>query len=323
MSTAQGQSSPPLPPHTVRIKRKRNQDPLQALLLGQDTATKRSRTNSYVFKLAATEEQPRRAGAITLLEGPAIASQQSPAAVTASSSSFLQSAREILNPARLFHFPTRKRQISESADVDARQPQSKKAVLAADIVMDDQPMARRPRTPEIPKVKVLGQSPPRRSIISPVSRTIPIQDREAKQQRRRRSSTMSLSPSGSYQAMPTSKEDELQKMVDSYLQLNHDNEEKPMQKLKRPHAHHAPAATRDVESGTASPALKTRHLADTQSQFEAQARLLNERLESTQKQAPTSDDVSGDVEVEDYVYDVYYREKLLGDTWSGGQYGLL
>ncbi|ODQ64984.1 hypothetical protein NADFUDRAFT_83108 [Nadsonia fulvescens var. elongata DSM 6958] len=42
-----------IPPSTVRIKRKRNQDPLAALVL-DDQTKKRSRTDSFVFKFAGT-----------------------------------------------------------------------------------------------------------------------------------------------------------------------------------------------------------------------------------------------------------------------------
>ncbi|KAK9376955.1 uncharacterized protein V1513DRAFT_374807 [Lipomyces chichibuensis] len=328
------QTSPPLPPHTVRIKRKRNQDPLQALLLGQGGASKRSRTNSYVFKLAATEEAPRHAGAITLLE----ASSPPPEEETKEVSNVLKAARNILNPARLFRFPTRKRR-AESVPDEAERLQSPRESITASLTPKTQPRKRISPVPikpaeqsvpvsqyrnEIPKVKILDRSPPRRPMAVPHS---PISAR------RRRSSTasLSLSPTSSYQ-MATANEDELQKMVDLYLQLNHeDGVSKPCSALKRPH--HQEQRLQQLTSGTASPDHKTRHVTGADSHMAAQNQRLAERLEAAAQKsqaggdstriAKVSDDASVDSEIEDYVYDVYYREKFLGSTWDGGQYGLL
>ncbi|KAK9388057.1 hypothetical protein V1515DRAFT_534157 [Lipomyces mesembrius] len=337
------QTSPPLPPHTVRIKRKRNQDPLQALLLGQDSASKRSRTNSFVFKLAATEEAPRHAGAITLLEAP----PSPPEEETKEVSNVLKAAQSILNPARLFRFPTRKRRAESVPDEAARrQPprerttasptpktQPRNQISPVPIKPAEQSVPVSQHRNEIPKVKVLDQSPPRRPIAVPHSPA---------SSRRRRSSTasLSLSPTSSYQ-MATANEDELQKMVDLYLQLNHEEDvSKPCSALKRPH-HHTVLDTlneqrlQQLTSGTASPDHKTRHVTGTDSHMAAQNQRLAQRLEAAAQKsqaraggdpvriAHVSDDASADSEIEDYVYDVYYREKFLGSTWDGGQYGLL
>ncbi|KAK9319264.1 hypothetical protein V1517DRAFT_266616 [Lipomyces orientalis] len=342
MSTPQ--TSPPLPPHTVRIKRKRNQDPLQALLLGQSSASKRSRTNSYVFKLAATEEAPRHAGAITLLEAP----PPPPEADTKEVSNILkEAARKILNPARLFRFPTRKRQ-AEGAPLDSQEGtrirppperttptpklQPQKQLSPVPIKVDEQSVPVSQRRNEIPKVKVLDRSPPERPIAVPHSAAPP---------RRRRSSTasLSLSPTSSYQ-MATANEDELQKMVDQYLQLNKvDDVSKPSTALKRPHHHTIVDTLREQQqqqsiSGAASPAHKARHITGTESHMAAQNQILAQKLEAAAQQSQTksgsdparilvSTDAAADSEMEDYVYDVYYREKLLGSAWDGGQYGLL
>ncbi|KAK9240800.1 hypothetical protein V1525DRAFT_139437 [Lipomyces kononenkoae] len=335
-------TSPPRPPHTVRIKRKRNHDPLQALLLGQGSASKRSRTNSYVFKLAATEETPRHAGAITLLETlPPPPSEEE----TKEVSNVLKAARSILNPARLFRFPTRKRRAENAPDEGVRAqpppertpasqaPESEAQTVPIKPAEQSVPVSR--RRSGIPKVKVLDQSPPRRQIAIPHSQA---------SSRRRRSSTgsLSLSPTSSYQ-MPAANEDELQKMVDMYLQLNHKDEvNKPSTTLKRPHHHTVVDALKERRtqpsiSGTASPDHKTRHVTGTESHMAAQNHRLKQKLEATALKSQDAqvsaapgttilkapDDAAVDSEIEEYVYDVYYREKLLGTTWEGGQYGLL
>ncbi|KAK9367410.1 hypothetical protein V1509DRAFT_626558 [Lipomyces kononenkoae] len=337
-------TSPPLPPHTVRVKRKRNQDPLQALLIGQGTASKRSRTNSYVFKLASTEETPRHAGAITLLE---TSSPPPPEEETKEASNVLKVARNILNPARLFRFPTRKRRAEVASDEGVRrQPppkrsegpqtstsQAGKEVSPVPIKAAEQSVPVSRHYNEIPKVKVLDQSPPNRQIAIPHSQAT---------SRRRRSSTasQSLSPTSSYQ-IPAANEDELQKMVDLYLQLNHaDESDKPSTTLKRPHHHTMVDALKERRSqqstsGTASPDHKTRHVTGADSHMAAQNNSLKQKLETAalKSQSKVSvdpatilkapEDAAVDSVIEDYVYDVYYREKLVGTAWEGGQYGLL
>ncbi|KAK9469581.1 hypothetical protein V1512DRAFT_200265 [Lipomyces arxii] len=318
MSTIQPSSSAALPPHTVRIKRKRTQNPLQALLLGQSDNIKRSRTNSYVFKLASTEDAPHHAGAITLLEAPEGPNVRF---CDKEPSSVFHTARNILNPARMFRFPTRKRRASQSeynirspaiTEQSVRGNRSARPSPTPPPIRDvERSVLISPPTNGIPKVKVLDSSPPQRPIAIPHSPAMA----------RRRSSSVSLSPSSSYQ-MPAANEEELQKMVDDFLTLNKDYEtNKPTAALKRPHQHTAIDNLRQAvisESGTASPLPKTRHIAGANSHTEAQhGAILANKLATAAKAG------NEDVEMDDYVYDVYYREQLQENVWDGGQYGLL
>ncbi|KAK9478507.1 hypothetical protein V1514DRAFT_347513 [Lipomyces japonicus] len=332
-----------IPPHTVRIKRKRNQDPLQALLLEQQGASaKRSKTNSYVFKFAATEETDQEDGAITLLEAPRLPETLRDAP------SVLQAARHILNPSKLFRFPSRKRKDSwltelsetaiatttaaataKAATATATPPPKRSGLVQPPILRQDDSVGNSQRRTGIPIVKVLNQPPTRATSASSVPLTPaasasiaasqpPLQERPIaiphSTVRRRRSSTsssiMSLSPSSSYMA---ANEDELQEMVDQYLQLNKtDQADKPSHALKRPHRLlHSDSQVINEDSETEVPSTKTPHVTGTISQPDAARRVSIDRISTV------------DAEIEDYVYDVYYREKYLGNAWDGGQYGLL
>ncbi|KAK9457609.1 hypothetical protein V1511DRAFT_178301 [Dipodascopsis uninucleata] len=328
-----------LPPHTVRIKRKRNQDPLQALLLGQqqlqleEESSKRSRTNSYVFKLAATEEFNRHVGAVTLLEAQSDDSVSVRHHCSQSMILFFQTnsltdkAKDISmkntrkSLTRLFKFPKRKRQSDN--DNTVKEPLSKKAssIALKDKIKSDsnansvaspvsiQPsepsVTQSPRRPNgIPKVKVLDHSPER-------PKAIPYT-------RRRRSSTLSLSPTNSY-VISNANEEELQKMVDQYLSLNHDvDADKSTHVLKRPHRQSGIKSKSLTDSGhingTESPAHKVSHISGTSTHTEAHSKSLERKLA----------DVSAiDTDNDDYVYDVYFREKFIEGVIDTSQYGMV
>ncbi|KAK9462706.1 uncharacterized protein V1516DRAFT_694762 [Lipomyces oligophaga] len=376
-------TSPVLPPHTVRIKRKRNQDPLQALILGRNENSKRNRTDSYVFKLANTEEQPRHAGSVTLLETfdvteptgdtSSIKTSDLKTDTTRNASSLLRVAQDLLNPARLFRFPTRKRRASNEATEAKRSkhnetPQvtsnSTAKTISPPPVIREQPSvgqgAARRISGGIPAVKVISGNVTSARTIAEAKSPIRLQQR-----RRRSSSTsMSLSPTTSYQ--PISNEDELQDMVDMYLQLNPAEKKESAdmttkKALKRPHeartvrtaenSKDVQQQTRGLEedgtelgSGTATPVAKIRHRTGLDSvglpkqeqrnrqqqshgtQNSGSAVLEDKNIGGLSQRFTKGNDRNAaeyDDEAEDYVYDVYYREKYLGVKWEGGQYGLL
>ncbi|KAK9472534.1 uncharacterized protein V1510DRAFT_430263 [Dipodascopsis tothii] len=196
-----------IPPHTLRIKRKRNQDPLQALLLDPDEASKRTKTNAYVFRLAGTEDSiGTDDSAITLLEAPkpeAEQAEQAAAAVAVPTPAPVQT--------RTFRLPKRKRDESRSA--------ASRTHAAGGV------------------------------------------------------------PGAAAGGAPAAVDDELQAMVEQYLQLNREaGAPLPARALKR--AHHEPPS-------------------------------------------PGADAAVAAFAGDDYVYDIYHREKMQDVALASGQYGVV
>lgn len=255
----------------------------------------------------------------------------------------------MLNPARLFKFPTRKRRISDSAPssdatsititdtkvkkrsrvnpVSQRErlstaiiseTEKKPVILPPPTVAAEESVAKTVRSTGIPKVKVLSSSPSSLAKSTKESNnTVRIVSSQADapppRRRRRSSGSLSLSPTSSYQQMSNTNEEELQNMVDLYLQLNHDDQsDKPTTVLKRPHRVPARRPSKvEVDEEEKDEREEKDAVHKTPHGTDMSATMINLH------------DETGDGEIEDYVYDVYYREKFLGSMWEGGQYGLL
>ncbi|KAK7204328.1 hypothetical protein BZA70DRAFT_189616 [Myxozyma melibiosi] len=138
--------------------------------------------------------------------------------------------------------------------------------------------------------------------------------------------------------MSTANEEELQHMVDIYLQLNNNNtnssrtsdspsgeknagnQTKLTSELKRPNR----ASSRRASLKAASEAVPEAVIVDDEEEHAPKPPADDEGLvHKAPVVSSIKEEEAVDGEVEDYVYDVYYREKMLGSTWEGGQYGLL